>query len=452
MSKSKNNRLLYYLAGGILVLIIIAVIGKKAGFVGNKDSIKVTAEEVIRRTLEETVSASGKIQPEVEVSISSDVSGEIIGLSVKEGDSIKKGDLLVKIEQDLYLASIDRATAAVNTSKANLANSRARLIQNESRLRASKSNYNRSKLLFNQGIISASDWEQIESEYETAFAEVSAGTESVSAARYNVESTQASLKEARENLDRTSIYSPMDGVISRLDVELGERVVGTAQMTGTEMLRVANLDMMEVVVEVNENDINRVSIHDTVVIEVDAFDDEEFKGTVTEIASSAKLLSNSADQVTNFEVKIRILKTSYAHLLGNGSGLPSPFRPGLSATVEIMTNRVSDVLCVPIQSVTTKTAEDLEDKSSKRKKRGEEEKSEEGIKDDEAKEYVFVLDAKVVKLVEVKTGIQNNTYIQIKEGVEEGQKVISGPYLAISKKLKESTPVEVVSKEKLFEK
>ena len=441
-----SNKLIKYLAIAVVALIVLAVIGKKAGWFGNEESIKVAVEQVEKRTIIESVSASGKIQPEVEVKISADVSGEIVGLYVKEGDKVKKGDLLLKIRPDIYTSAVERAAASLNSAKANLANSQARLIQFESRLRTAKLSYDRSKQLFKDKIISDSDFETAQSNFEVAEADYKANLESVEGAKFSVQSSQATLKESKENLTKTTIFAPVDGTISVLNVEVGERVVGTLQMTGTEILRVANLTTMEVSLEVNENDINRVSLNDTAIVEVDAFPESKFLGVVTEIASSANLLSNSPDQITNFEVKVRILPDSYAEILKD-LNRPSPFRPGMSATVDIQTEVVRDVLAIPIQSVTLR----LDTAESKPWKKGDDQDApKKEKKDEKPQEYVFkVVDGKV-EMISVKTGIQDDTYISVSTGIEEGTQVVSAPYMAISKLLKNGSGVEVVSKEKLY--
>ena len=337
---NKKNNLIKYLIIAVVVLIAFAITGKKMGWIGGVANQKVAVEKVSLRTIVETVSASGKIQPEIEVKISSDVSGEIVSLMVKEGQKVKRGQLLCKIRPDIYESYLDRASAALNTSKANLSNAEARFIQTEQA-------YDRNSKLIKDKIISEADFELIKSNYLSAKADVQA-------AKFNVKSAEASVKEAKDNLFKTTVFSPVDGTVSKLNVELGERVLGTSQMTGTEIMRIANLNSMEVSVDVNENDINRLSIGDTAIVEVDAFLDQSFKGVVTEIANSASVVGASADQVTNFPVKIRILSESYSKLNSKDKNLASPLRPGLSATVEIQTEKTVNILTVPIQSVTTR--------------------------------------------------------------------------------------------------
>jgi HlyD family secretion protein len=443
-----SNKLIKYLTIAVIALIVLAVIGKKSGWFGNEESINISVEKVEKRTIIESVSASGKIQPEVEVKISADVSGEIVGLFVKEGDKVKKGDLLLKIRPDMYTSAVERAAASLNSAKANLANSQARLIQFESRLKIAKLSFDRSQQLYKDKIISDADYETAQSNFEVAEADYKANKETVEGAKYSVQSSEASLKESKENLTKTTIFAPVDGTISVLNVEVGERVVGTLQMTGTEILRVANLTTMEVSLEVNENDINRVSLNDTAIVEVDAFPENKFLGVVTEIASSANLLSNSPDQITNFEVKVRILPDSYAEILKD-LNRPSPFRPGMSATVDIQTEVTRDVLAIPIQSVTLRL-DTAEAKPWKKKNDDELEVVKKDKKNQKPQEYVFIVASGKVEMVAVKTGIQDDTYISVSTGIEEGTQVVSAPYMAISKLLKNGSPVEIVSKEKLY--
>ncbi len=422
---NKKNNLIKYLIIAVVVLIAFAITGKKMGWIGGVANQKVAIEKVEQRTIVETVSASGKIQPEVEVKISSDVSGEIVSLMVIEGQKVKRGQLLCKIRPDIYESYLDRASAALNTSKANLANAEARFIQTEQA-------YERNLKLIKDKIISEADFEVIKSNYLSSKADVQA-------AKFNVKSAEASVKEAKDNLFKTTVFSPVDGTVSKLNVELGERVLGTSQMTGTEIMRIANLNSMEVSIDVNENDINRLSIGDTAIVEVDAFLDKKFKGVVTEIANSASVVGASADQVTNFPVKIRVLPESYASLNSKDKNMPSPFRPGLSATVEIQTEKTSNILTIPIQSVTTR--EDSTDNTTN---------TDSKVPALGIKEFVFVVEGNKVKKIAVKTGIQDDMYIEIKSGLKAGQEVVVAPYLAISKLLKEGMQIEKVNKEDLY--
>ncbi|NNM15417.1 MAG: efflux RND transporter periplasmic adaptor subunit [Bacteroidia bacterium] len=444
-----DKQFIKYAIIGLVVVVVLLLVAKKMGWVGGDKATDVSVEEVSERTITEIVSANGNVQPEVEVKISADVSGEIVELNVKEGQKVKKGMLLVKVDPDIYLSSVDRVAAALNTQKANLENSKSRATQSEAQFLKTELQFKRNEKLFKDGTISKAEFEEIETAYLVSRAEMEAGKQSVRAAEFNVQSSMATLKEARKNLNKTSIYAPVDGTISRLNVELGERVVGTAQMAGTEIMRIANLSEMEVNADVGESDIIRVNIGDTAEIEVDAYLEEKFIGIVTEIANSANVSGMSTEQVTNFPVKIRILRVSYNDLMEKQGTGKSPFRPGMSSTVEITTNKVHDVLTAPIQAVATR---DTTIKSSRErfKKKKEEENNSSEDEEENMKEIVFVVDGGEVKMQVVKTGIQDNTYIEILEGLKEGQEVVSGPYRAISKTLNDGDDVTVVDKEDLF--
>jgi len=375
----------------LFVLGLLLLIAKSAGWISSEEGISIQTTLVDQKTIIQTVSASGKIQPEVEVKISPDVSGEIVQLYIMEGDQVEKGDLLLKIKPDTYQSILDRSKAALNTSKSALAKAKAQLIE-------SQANFNRNQTLFNKGTISQSEFEKVQASYTVAQLNVEDG-------EYAVTSAEASLKEAQENLNKTNIYAPISGTISRLNVELGERVVGTAQMAGTELLRLANLNRMEVAVEVNENDINSVNLGDTAIIEVDAFLGEKYKGLVSEIANSANVTGASADQVTNFEVKVRIIKAVN-------------FRPGMTATVDIQSQRAKDVLALPIQAVTTRK---------------------DTAGGDEKIECVFEYQEGIAKMIVVQTGIQDDEYIQILSGVKDSMEIVKGPYSAVSRLIKDGS-------------
>ena len=415
----KSNNLLKYLVPLVVVLLILAIVGKKQGWFGKALTIKVAVEKVEKRSIVETITANGKIQPEKEVKISPDVSGEIVILNVREGEFVNAGDLLFKIKPDTYISMRDRAQASLESARARQSQSEAQFVQ-------AGLSYKRNKQLFEEQTISVSEFEQAEASFKVAQAEVEA-------AKFSVKSSQASLNEANENLIKTTVYAPMSGTISTLLVEQGERVVGTEMMTGTEVLRIADLTRMEAWVEVNENDIIKVKHNDTAVIEVDAYLDHKFKGIVTEIANSAKTAGISADQVTTFDVKIFILPDSYKDLItGNRK---NPFRPGMSATVDIQTEIKLGILTVPIQSVTTRVDTTREAAS---------------LADEEIRTLVFLSDGTYALAKDVKTGIQDNNFIEITAGINEGDDIISSPFSAISKKLSDSTLIEVVDKEALF--
>jgi len=436
------NKTLKYSLIGVAVLLIIVGIGKKVGFIGKDTSVNVTAEKAAKRNITEIVSASGKIQPEVEVKISPDVSGEIVELYVKEGQQVKKGQLLCKINPDLYITSRDRMEASVNTSRANLSNAAARLMQAKASFANTETSYNRNKKLFEQGAISQAEIDNASAQYNAAKADLEALQQTIKASEYNVANALASLKEANENLGRTTILSPVSGRISKLNIELGERVVGTSQMAGTELLRIADLDEMEVLVDVNENDIVRVHLNDSVNIEVDAYLGKKFTGLVTEIANSATNINSTSgtDQVTNFQVKVRISRESYTQLISANN--PSPFRPGMTATVDIKTKTEKNVLTIPIQCVTQRV--DTNSIKGKNEK--------ENTSDFERNTpilVVFVNSNNKAVIKAVKTGIQDNTYIQITEGINAGDEVITAPYKAITKRLKNGENIKVVSKNDL---
>lgn len=417
---------------------------------------QVYTEKAQLRNIIEVVSATGKIQPETELKISSDVSGEITDLMVKEGDQVKKGDLLCRINPDLYLSAIERVSASVNTTRANLKTAEAQLEQAKANLVNAESVFHRNEKLLEQNAISQQEFDAAKANYESARANVIALEEGVRASKFNIESSEASLKEANTNLAKTYIYSPVDATVSKLSVEKGERVQGVTGMTGTEIMRLANLNEMEVNVEVNENDIIKVHKNDTAIIEVDAYMDEKFKGIVTEIANSSNAVGTSVEQVTNFTVKIRMLRESYNHLVNERN--PIPFRPGMSASVDIQTKRVDGVVSLPIQAVTVRSSDSTNTRSIKKEdedERGvvvtnEQEKKEVSKKEEKKKEYVFLYDNGSAVLTEVRTGIQDNDYIQILSGIKEGQEVICGPYSAVSKILRNKSKVEKVKREELF--
>ena len=392
--KNKNN-LLRKLSISLFVISIVLFAFSKFGIISSKKSIAVNQSVVSLNDIVETISATGKIQPQTEIKISADVSGEIVELFVKEGDYVVKGDLLLKIKSDIYLSILERAEASLNSSLANL-------LMAEAQFQESQQNFNRNKKLLESEAISIADFEKIESQYKVSKL-------NVESAKYAIISSEASVKEAKENLAKTKIYAPKNGTISRLNVEIGERVVGTAQMSGTEILSLANLNEMEVVVEVNENDILNVEIGDKVDIEVDALANQNFKGIVSEIANSADYVGISADQLTTFKVKIEIVDVAN-------------FKPGMTATVDIITAKLNNALSVPIESITLRY-DSISDKKI---------------------ECVFLILDDRVKKVNVKTGIQDIDFIQIKEGLSLDQKVVSGPYDVLNVRLNSQSKIEIL--------
>lgn len=441
------KRIYWIIIIGVVAIasIVIVKVAK-----GNKPT-EVYTEEASVRSIVEVVSATGKIQPETELKISSDVSGEITEMMVKEGDQVKKGDLLCRIRPDLYVSAFDRVNASVNTTKANLKSAQAQLVQAKASLANSEATYNRNKKLLEQNVISQQEFDALKAQFEGAKANVASLEANVNAGQYNIQSSEASLKEANTNLEKTYIYSPVDATVSKLSVEKGERVVGVSGMTGTEIMRLANLNEMEVSVEVNENDIIKVHKNDTAIIEVDAYMDKKFKGIVTEIANSSNATGISVDQVTNFVVKIRMLRESYNYLVDDKNLIP--FRPGMSASVDIQTRRVSKVISIPIQAVTTRNKDSVDTKMSNEEEiavKNENEDKDIKKSEEKIKEYVFVMEKENVKQVEVKTGIQDNDYIEITSGIKKGDVIICGPYSAVSKTLRDKAKVQVVKKEDLY--
>lgn len=400
MAKKKKKSIWWIAAA---VLIVILMIASKTC---KKDKTPVVeTSKVERMTITETIPANGKIQPVTEVKISPDVSGEIVELHVKEGDRVKKGDLIIKIKQDIYLSAVDQAMASVNAARASYKQQQAQTLR-------AKQNYDRYAKLYELRTVS-------KAEYESASAEWDVAQQQLDGAKYNISSAEARLKEARENLVKTTIYSPMDGIISKLSVELGERVVGTSQMAGTEMFRVADFSQMEVLVDVNENDIIRLNPGDSSKITVDAYTDRIFYGVVTEVANSSKSSTTTAlDQATTFEVKVRISPESYIDLLSENA---APFRPGMSASVQIQTSRAENTLALPVSAITSRS--DL---------------------GESGKAFVFTYSAKdqTVHPVAIKTGLQDMTHVQITDGLSDSSVVVTGPFNAISKTLRDGMKVK----------
>ena len=412
-----SKKTIYILIGAAVAIIALLIVLSKTGVIGSKDKGKsVEISSVTNMTIVETVSATGKIQPEIEVKISSEVSGEIIALNVIEGQVVKKGDLLVKINPDLY-------TSGYNRTVSNLSGTKAGLSQADASFKEAKANYDRNKTLFDKGIISKSDWDKAVASFEVAKA-------NKQSAYFSVQSATATVNEAKDNLGRTTIYAPADGTISVLNVELGERVLGTQQMAGTEILRVANLNNMEVEVDVNENDIVKIKVGNEAKVEVDAYLKKQFKGIVTSISNSASS-TLTADQVTNFKVKVRILKESYQDLLEGKPDTYSPFRPGMTATVDIITKTRPNVVAVPISSVVVKS----DTTAVKAFKVEDEEEKKAAPKSDKKLECVFVKVGDKAKIRIIKTGIQDDTNIEVLSGLKKGDVVITGPYSTVSKEL-----------------
>lgn len=442
----------------ILVVLIVGLVGlKAAGVIGKEEGTKVATEKVARRTIIETVNASGKIYPEVEVKVSPDISGEITVLSVEEGDSVKRGQILANIYADIYTTQRDQAAAVVNQQQAQVENSRAQIESLKSSLDLAQRQFDRQKKLLDDKVISRSEFEVADNALKTAQANYNAALQGIRSGQAGVQSAAASLQRANKDLSRTAVLAPMNGVVSLLNVKKGERVVGNSMMAGTEMMRIADMSIMEVRVDVGENDIPKVKLYDSALVEIDAYNNRKFKGIVTKIASSstssAQAVATSND-VTNFKVHIRLLPESYKDLIDPSRPKAFPFRPGMNASADIQTKTKANVLSVPINAVTTR--EKGTDKPAGANK---DKKVEEGIQETEKTtlaadmdEVVFVLQADgTVKKVKVKTDIQDINNIEITEGLKEGDEVVAAPYNIISKTLKDGMKVKKVDKDKLFE-
>lgn len=441
---------------GVGIVAGVIIIGKMiAG--GGDNTEKVAVEKVAQRSIVETVNASGKVYPEIEVKISPDISGQITELNVEEGDSVKKGQVLAKIYADIYALQRDEAASRVNQSAATVENSRAALEALKATMEQAQQAYDRNKSLFDQKVISKSELEQFETTLRTAQANYNAAQQNIRSLQAGVQSSQTGLSRANKDLSRTTIIAPMDGVISSLKVKKGESVAGNSFNVGTEMMTVADMSGLEVRVDVGENDIVKVSIGDSADVEVDAYNNRKFRGVVTKIASSTgsgSALQTTTNDVTNYEVRIRLDKASYADLAGK----TFPFRPGMNASADIKTQRKDNVLAVPIAAVNARVKgsdKSMSDKKAedKESKGGEEPTTPAASYDDELEEVVFVLQPdNTVKKIVVRSGIQDINYIEILGGLKGGEQVITGPYTAISKDLKDGMKVKVVPKEELFEK
>jgi len=436
------------------ILVGLFLIGKMMGGGGDKTE-KVAIEKVSRRSITESVNASGKVYPEVEIKISPDISGQVTELYVEEGDSVRKGKILARIYADIYALQRDEAASRVTQSIATVNNSKAALDALKANLDQARQALERNQKLYEQKVISKAELEQYEVTYRSAEANYNAAQQNIKGLQANVQSTQTGLNKANKDLSRTTIVAPMDGVISSLKVKKGESVAGSGFNVGTEMMTVADMAVLEVRVDVGENDIVKIDLGDSADVEVDAYDDRKFKGVVTKIASSTKVsgASITSNDVTNYEVRIRLIKSSYMDLAGK----TFPFRPGMNASADIKTRRVDNVLAVPIGAVNSRVKgsdKSMADKKEEEKKNKDEGLSDEVITDDDELEIVvFVLqkDGTVKKTV-VKPGIQDINYIEILSGLKPEDEVVSDPYSAVSKTLKDGMKVKVVPKEKLFEK
>ncbi len=462
-----NKKLLWII--GILLVLIITLVGlKKAGIIGKEEGINVSSEKAARRDITEIVTASGKIYPEIEVKISPDVSGEITELTVQEGDSVKKGQILARIYADIYATQRDQAAAQVAGQQSIVSNSQAQLEALKSALKLAQVTYDRQKQLLDDKVISLSEFEQAQNNLNTAKANYDAAEQNIHSNQAQVQSAVANLQRANKDLSRTALIAPMTGVVSLLSVKLGERVVGNSMMAGTEMMRIADVSTFEIRVEVGENDVQKITVGDTAIVEVDAYGNRKFKGIVTQIASSQKgaalqtaATTNSTTDVTNYEVKIRILQESYTDLLDPSRPRKLPFRPGMSASADIQTRTNRDVITVPINAVTVRDKKDTAATASKPAVKAPEKEDSDAPPavnaeatgfDDAMLEVVFVLQPdNTVKLIPVKAGIQDLNNIEILSGLNDGDEVITGPYTIVSKTLRNGSKVKVVPRSQLFE-
>lgn len=452
-----NKKLLWTIVS-LALLIVVFVTLKKTGVIGKEDGLTVSAEKAEMRTIIETVNASGKVYPEIEVKVSPDISGEIVELNVNEGDSVTKGQVLARIYADIYSTQRDQVAAGVNQARAQLANSSASIAGLKATLDNAKQVYDRQLKLYNDKVTSRQEFEQAQQALRTAEANYNGAREGLKGTQAAISGAEAQLARANKDLSRTTLVAPMNGIISLLAVKKGERVVGTAQMAGTEMMRVADMRSIEIRVDVGENDIPKVKIGDTAVVEVDAYSNRKFKGLVYKIANpitSAAGAAGSSSEVTNYKVHIRLLASSYQDLIVAGNSFP--FRPGMSASADIQTKTKVNVLSIPLNAVTTRDKSEGKAGASA----GKEDKKEEAaptttdkksLEADDTEEVVFVLQKdNRVKKVKVKTDIQDLNYIEIIDGIKAGDQVITGPYNTVSKLIKDSSLVKVVSKDKLFE-
>ena len=454
------NKKLMWVIISLVLLIVLLVVLKKTGVIGKEDGTKVTTEKVVKRTIIETVNASGKVYPEIEVKVSSDVSGEIVQLNIDEGDSVKKGQVLARIYADIYGSQRDQAAAGVTLQQAQVMNSQAQLNALQATLDQARVTYDRQRRLLDDKVISRAEFEQADQTVKTATANYNAALAGIKGNQASVQSARAQLARANKDVSRATIVAPMDGVVSLLAVKKGERVVGTAQMAGTEMLRVADMKLIEVRVNVGENDIPKVHLGDSALVEVDAYNNRKFKGLVTKIASSntgaaQSTQSVNSTEVTNYEVHIRLLPDSYSDLFDPGKPKSFPFRPGMNASADIQTKTHLNALSIPINAVTTRDKKGDVKKEAKKSEDSEETNATAASNSaniDDLEEVVFVLQKDLtVKKVKVRTDIQDINNIEILAGLKEGDEVIVGPYNVVSKTLKDGMKVKVVSKEDVFD-
>ena len=446
------NKKIIWIGAGFVIVIGLLIGLKKGGVIGKEEGIPVTVEAVQLRTITESVNASGKVYPEIEVKVSPDISGEIVNLFVEEGDRVTKGQVLAKIYADIYSSQRDQVTASVNQVKAQYENVKAGISGLKTVYDNTKATNERFKKLFADKIVSRAEYEQTEQAFRSAESSYNSAKESIKSGEAQIQGVRAQLARAEKDLARTIITCPMDGIVSLMNVKKGERVVGTAQMTGTEMMRVADMKSIEVRVDVGENDITKVKLGDTALVEVDAYNNRKFKGVVYKIANPVTAISgvSSSAEVANYKVHIRLIPEEYADLAKDNNIFP--FRPGMTASADIQTKSKRNVVTVPLNAVTTRDSKG-EGKSTEVTKSSANTSTEKAPTtiDEDVSEVVFVLQKdNKVKMVKVKTDIQDLNFIEV-SGVKVGDKIITGPYSTESKTLKEGSLVTVVTKEKLFE-
>lgn len=437
---------MYWGIGGLVVVILFLMMGKSAGWIGKTKEMEVELAKAKKVSITEKVSASGTVQPVTEVKLAPEVSGEIIELNVEDGDSVKLGEPLVKIRPDILKSQLERSEAAYMQQTANVESSKGSLSVAQANLTKAEADFKRQEKLWNEKVISEADWQLAIQNYNVAKNNLASANQNLEASKFVVNSTEASVREARENVRKTTVMAPMKGIVSKLSVKKGERVVGTATMTGTEMLRIADLNKMEVRVNVNENDIVRVHYSDTVLIDVDAYSNtgKQFKGLVTNIANTAKD-KTSNDAITEFEVRILILRSSYEDLIKKGNKFP--FRPGMTASVEIITSKKNNILSVPLAAVTTRNPDEKKVQIKDDDARTVTNSSNKAPEKKEDKVVVFINDKGVAKMLEVKTGISDYDNIEIISGVSDSVEVITGPFLVVSKRLKDGDKIKAIKKD-----
>lgn len=446
MAKKKNRtrNLLIFVAIAVVLLVALGFVGQRIFGGPSAERVEIVTAEL--RTVTQTVTASGRVQPEVEIVISPDVSGEVVQLPVVEGQQVRRGELLARIKPDYYEAQVEQAEAQLSQAKANLSQREASLLLQEQIL-------DRQRQLYEAQVIPLDEYEQSETQHKIAKTDLDAAT-------FNVESSEARLREVEEQLSKTALYAPMSGTVSQLDIELGERVTGNELQAGTTVMKVARLDQMELEVEVSENDVVNVALGDTASIEVDAYPERFFKGIVTEIANSARLQGSTfQEQVTNFPVKIRILDPHNPASQAPGVLNETPavqdypsFRPGMSGTVDIFTNTVTEVVAVPIEAVTVRDFKTINRARARRAASSgsdstaadnSEVRSASSSDEEDLQRMVFVVNDEMKAVATaVETGISDDQFIEIKSGLEEGQRVVNGPYSAVSRELGDGDLVE----------